>query len=211
MEIIKESIAQYAETHTSAPTTLLQQLERETWLKHLHPGMVSGKLQGHFLSMISYMIQPKNILEIGTFTGYSALCLSKGLQENGILDTIELDEELRPHIEKYIEKAGLEDSIKLHIGNALDLLPKLDKVYDLAFIDADKINYSNYYELVLEKVRKGGFILVDNVLWFGKVISDATDADTIGIRTFNKKVQEDKRVENVLLTLRDGIMLIRKI
>lgn len=211
MEVIPESIAQYAEAHSSAAKPLLQQLERETWLKHLHPGMVSGHLQGQFLTMISYLLQPKNVLEIGTFTGYSALCLAEGLTEGGTLDTIEVDEELEPHIRNYLKKADLEDKVQLHIGNALDIIPKIDKEFDLVFIDADKVNYSNYYDLVFEKVKKGGLILVDNVLWFGKVLADATDEDTQGIKAFNEKIKEDARVENVLLTIRDGIMMIRKL
>ncbi len=211
MEIIPEAIAQYAEAHTSAARPLLKELERETWLRQLHPGMVSGELQGQLLTMLSYMLRPQSILEIGTFTGYATLCLAQGLQEGGVLDTIEINEELEPHIRHYLKAAEMSEKIRLHIGNALDIVPRMNQQFDLVFIDADKINYSRYYELVLEKVKKGGFILVDNVLWFGKVVDGSKDKDTEGIKLFNEKVQADSRVENVMLTIRDGIMMIRKL
>lgn len=206
-----EAIAQYAEAHTSAARPLLKELERETWLRQLHPGMVSGELQGQLLTMLSYMLRPQSILEIGTFTGYATLCLAQGLQEGGTLDTIEINEELESHIRHYLKAAGMSEKIRLHIGNALDIIPTLHQQFDLVFIDADKINYSRYYEQVLEKVKKGGFILVDNVLWFGKVVDGSKDKDTEEIKLFNEKVQADSRVENVMLTVRDGIMMIRKL
>jgi len=211
MEIIPEAIALYAEAHTSAAHPLLEQLERETWLKQLHPGMVSGKLQGQLLMMLSCMLRPQNILEIGTFTGYSTLCLAQGLQKGGVLETIEINEELEPHILRYLKAAEISEKVRLHIGNALDIIPTLNQQFDLVFIDADKINYSQYYELALKKVKKGGFILADNVLWFGKVLEDSKDKDTEGIKLFNERVQADPRVENVMLTIRDGIMMIRKL
>jgi len=210
MNFLPEALAQYIEAHTSPQPPLLQQLERETWLKRLHPGMISGSYQGTFLKMFSYMIRPKAVLEIGTYTGFSAICLAQGLQEDGVLHTIEINEELENPIRHYFKEAGLADKIQLHIGNALDLVPTLEMDFDLVFIDADKINYSRYYDLIFDNVKKGGFILVDNTLWFGKVLEKEQDDDTAAIHALNEKIQNDPRVENVLLGLRDGLMLVRK-
>ena len=209
--MITKTIADYAAAHTSHTSDLLQRLERETWVKRLHPGMVSGAYQGQFLRMLSQMIRPNNILEIGTFTGYSALCLADGLTDEGHLHTLEINEELAQPIQAYIDEAGLNDKVHLHIGHALDLIPTFDEMFDLVFIDADKINYSQYYDLVFDKLKPGGYILADNVLWFGKVAEGNKDKDTAALDAFNQKVQNDERVENVLLTLRDGLLLVRKI
>ncbi len=208
-----KKLENYIINHTSAETKLLRELNRETHVKVLFPRMMSGHLQGKFLEMVSWMIRPKRILEIGTYTGYSALCLASGLSENGLIHTIEINPELEDFIMKYVEKAGLTDRVKLHIGNAIDIIPQLDESFDLVFIDADKENYLNYYNLIFEKVRKGGFILADNALWDGKVIKpeQKMDKETSGITEFNDFVQNDKRVENVLLPFRDGVMVVRKI
>ena len=208
--MLPKSITDYAEAHTTPTSDLLKKLERETWVKRLHPGMVSGGYQGQFLRMLSQMIAPKRILEIGTFTGYSALCLAEGLPEDGLLHTIEINEEMETPIQEYIDAAGLTDKIKLYIGNALEIVPTIDEQFDLVFIDADKINYSRYYDLVFDKVKTGGYILADNVLWFGKVTEKNQDEDTAALNAFNQKIQNDARVENVMLTLRDGLSLIRK-
>ncbi len=210
MNFLSKPLAQYVEAHSSTPSPLLQKLERETWVKRLHPGMVSGAYQGEFLKMFSYMIRPARVLEIGTYTGYSAICMAQGLEEGGTLHTIEINEELENPVREYIEKAGLTNHIQLHIGNALDIIPTLNEAFDLVFIDADKINYSRYYDLVFDKVKKGGFILADNVLWFGKVLDNEQDKDTTALHAFNEKIQADERVENVMLALRDGLMLVRK-
>jgi len=204
---------QYILNHISPEEDFLNELDRETHLKVLRSRMLSGHLQGKILSMISCMIKPKCILEIGTFTGYSALCLAKGLADGGKLHTIEIDDELEWIAKKYINKSGMGDQIIQHIGDARTIIPELKQSFDLVFIDADKREYCEYYKLVFPHLRIGGFILADNILWNGKVIdSEAADEEqTRGILDFNKLVQEDPRVENVILTVRDGIMLIRKI
>lgn len=203
---------QYILNHTSPEEDYLNELDRETHLKVLRSRMLSGHLQGQILSMISCMIKPKCILEIGTFTGYSALCLAKGLAENGQLHTIEIDDEMESIAKKYFNKSGMGNKIIQHIGDARTIIPELKQSFDLVFIDADKCEYCEYYNLVFPYVQVGGFILADNVLWNGKVIdAEAIDEEqTRGILDFNKLVQKDPRVENVILTVRDGIMLIRK-
>ncbi len=210
--MIDSKIEDYSKKHSSDHSNILNELYRETNLKMVHPRMISGKQQGRFLSMLSHMIRPKTILEIGTYTGYSAICLSEGLAENGKIHTIELDPELESIASKYFKKAAVENQIIQYFGNALKIIPELDLLFDLVFIDADKNNYSNYYNLVFDKIRSGGFLLADNVLWSGKVIEPIKkgDKDTPGIIEFNTLVQQDDRVENVLLPLRDGLMLIRK-
>jgi len=210
MSFLLKSIIDYAEAHTTPTSPLLKKLERETWVKRLHAGMVSGGYQGQFLRMLSQMIRPKRVLEIGTFTGYSAICLAEGLTEDGLLHTIEINEELETPIQEYFDAAGLTNKIQLHIGNALELVPTIDEQFDLVFIDADKINYSRYYDLVFDKVKTGGYMLADNVLWYGKVTENQHDEETAALHAFNQKVQNDPRVENVLITLRDGLTLIRK-
>jgi len=211
--LINEQIEYYCETHTTKENDLLYRLNRETHLKSLRPRMLSGHLQGGFLSMISKMIKPANILEIGTFTGYSALCLAEGLQPNGALHTIEIDEELEEIITKYFNLSIHKEKLHLHIGSALEIIPELNKMYDLVFMDAEKREYLQYYEMVLPYVKKGGFILVDNVLWSGKVTEALAENDfeARAIVEFNDFVQNDSRVENLLLPMRDGIMLIEKL
>ncbi|MBR9922412.1 MAG: O-methyltransferase [Bacteroidetes bacterium] len=211
MTITPRQIDEYCEKHSSSPGALLYQLERETHLKTLAPQMLSGSLQGQFMRFISLMLQPKRVLEIGTFTGYGALCLAEGLPKDGELHTIEANQELYHLIEKYISEAGKEDQIKLLKGDAREIIPTLDGPYDLIFVDAGKQDYPWYYEQALPLLRKGGWLLADNVLWSGKVASDISDPDTDQIRAFNAVIQKDSRVENVMLPLRDGLSIIRKL
>lgn len=213
MEFLPEAIDTYSKDHSSSESELLRELNRETHLKILSPRMLSGHLQGRFLSMISHMIKPERILEIGTYTGYSAICLSEGLSDTGKLITIDNNKELEPVLQKYLLKSAKSTQIELLFGNAADIIPTLTDQLDLVFIDADKENYALYFDLVVDKVRSGGVILADNVLWSGKVVEPlkANDRSTKALMDFNKKVQEDSRVENMLLPLRDGIMIMRKI
>ncbi len=213
MDFIDPQLSLYAEEHSTEENNVLAELNRETQAKILMPRMLSGHLQGRILSMISHMISPQRILEIGTYTGYSALCLAEGLSKDGVLHTIEVNDELLPLIKNYIKKAGFDTRIRIHSGNALSIIPTLDGPFDLVFIDADKVNYSNYYDLVFDKIRLGGIILADNVLWSGKVLGQAErmDTDTKALHLFNEKIRSDKRVECVLLPVRDGIFIIRKI
>ena len=211
--MISNELIEYSEYYTKKEAELLHKLNRETHLKVLRARMLSGHMQGRLLQMISQMLQPKRILEIGTYTGYSAICLASGLQKGGKLHTIDINPELEDMILRYFKEANLLKNIKLHIGDALEIIPKLDETFDLVFIDADKENYIKYYEMVLPKVRKGGFILSDNVLWDGKVLEKpkANDKETRGIIEFNKHILKDNRVDNMILTVRDGIQIIRKI
>lgn len=211
MDFIPIPIQQYAEQHTSPSDALLQRIERETHLHVLKSRMLSGHLQGRFLAMISRMIQPRWILEIGTYTGYSALCMAEGLHPDGKLYTLEVSEELGFRAQRYFDESGFKSQIELRIGDAADLIPNLVHEWDLVFIDADKASYRLYYELVLPQLRAGGVILVDNVLWSGKVADEEMqDPATKTIREFNNFVQQDPRVENILLTVRDGLMIVRK-
>lgn len=201
----------YAGLHTSPEPPLLQELYRETHLKTMYPRMLSGHLQGQFLKMVSQMLQPKRILEIGTFTGYSTICLAQGLTSDGLIHTIDSNEESVAIGKKYFEKAGFQDKIITHTGNAVDIIPAIDECCDLVFIDADKENYLNYYHLVFDKIKSGGIILADNAFWDGKVLNPLpNDQETKGIVAFNQFVKNDHRVDNILLTLRDGLMIIRK-
>jgi len=211
MNFIDQSIQLYAEQHTSEESHLLKNINRDTHAKVLMPRMLSGHFQGRILSMISHMIKPKHILEIGTYTGYSALCLAEGLHQDGRLTTIDINEELEDYVRTHINKAGLTTKINFIIGDALQVIPTLKETFDLVFMDADKENYGEYIDVVINKTRLGGFILADNVLWSGKVLRDNQDKDTISIINFNQKIQQDKRVENVLLPIRDGIMIMRKV
>lgn len=206
------NIEEYILNHSDSEDPILAELNRETNLKVLRPRMLSGHLQGKILEMISKMIQPEKILELGTYTGYSAICLAKGLKENGKLHTIEINDELEDIITKYFEKAELTDKIKLHFGDARSIIPEIKEKFDLVFIDADKREYLDYYNLVLDFVKPGGFIFADNVLWSGKVIEleEPDDEYTKGIFDFNKFLKNDDRVEKVILPLRDGLTLIRK-
>jgi caffeoyl-CoA O-methyltransferase len=211
MDIVDVAISDYSGRYSSEEPATLGELNRETYAKVLMPRMLSGHVQGRFLSMISNMISPSNILEIGTYTGYSAICLAEGLKENGKIHTIDINDELAPMVNSFIDKSGMKDKIKTYYGNAKDIIPTLNFEFDLVFIDADKINYSIYYDLVFEKVRKNGFIVADNVLWDGKILDlEKADKDTLAIHHFNEKIKNDNRVENVIATIRDGVMLIRK-
>lgn len=210
--MIDPKIEKYSEEHTSKESEVLHRLNRETHIKVSLPRMLSGHTQGQFLSMISQMIRPKTILEIGTYTGYSAICLAKGLSVDGVIHTIEKNPELENMARKYFQEAEIQHQVNYHLGDAMEIIPELNEVFDLVFIDADKENYLNYYHLVFDKLCSGGYILVDNVLWSGKVLTKpaATDKESLGIIEFNEFIQNDERVENVLLPMRDGIMLIRK-
>lgn len=212
MEFIPEDIQKYVEEHSGKESELLAKLDRETHQKVLMPRMLSGHLQGRVLSMISYMLRPKRILEIGTYTGYSAICLAEGLAEDGKLITLDKNEEIEEMVRDYFEEAGLSDKIDYRIGDAMSLIPDIEGPFDLVFIDADKKNYLNYFNLVFEKVRIGGFIVADNVLWSGKVVQTEKkiDSDTQAILDFNRSMEEDDRVENVLLPIRDGLMVVRR-
>ncbi len=211
--MIDKRIEEYAEEHSSPEDDVLYDLNRKTHLNVIRPKMLSGHLQGRFLQMISEMIQPQRILEIGTYTGYSTICLGRGLAADGKIITIERNPELETMIHNYIAKAGLTGKTILKMGDAAKILPQLDETFDLAFIDADKENYIAYYEMIKPKIRKGGYILADNALWYGKVIDPSQQADdeTAGIIAFNNYIQEDTEVENLLLPFRDGLMLIKKI
>ncbi len=211
MEFLPEQLETYIEAHTRNEDSVLKELNRETYQKVLSPRMLSGHLQGQVLRMLSMMIKPERILEIGTFTGYSGICLAEGLTPTGELHTIDINEELKPMVTSYFEKAHIIDKVKYHIGNAIEIIPKLDMAFDLVFIDADKENYSNYFDLVIDKVCQGGYIIADNVLWSGKVIQPNPDEETKALMAFNDKVQADERVENVLVPVRDGLMVMRKV
>lgn len=210
MHLLSEDIEKYIEAHSEEEDPVMKELNRETHLKVLMPQMLSGHVQGLFLEMVSKMIQPNCILEIGTFTGYAALALAKGLKPDGVLHTIDINAELEDLAAKYIQKAGMEDKVIQHIGKAAEIITKLNGPFDLVFIDADKLNYALYYDLVFEKVSPGGFIIADNVLWSGKVVEEKKDKDTLAIDAFNKKIKEDKRVEKMIVGIRDGLMCIRK-
>lgn len=204
----------YIAAHTTPETPLLQQLTRKTYAKVLMPRMISGHLQGRVLSMITHMMRPARILEIGTFTGYSAICLAEGLPEGGLLHTIDINEELEDMVRDYVQKVGFQDKIIQHIGKAVDIIPTLSEMFDLVFIDADKVNNALYYDLIFDKVKQGGFIIIDNVLWNGKVVGEPDrkiDKDTQRILDFNKKVIDDTRVESVMLPIRDGLTVVRKL
>ena len=212
MKITNQKIQSYAEDHSSPEPDLLKRLNRETYTNMLFPRMLSGHHQGRFLSFISKMISPKTILEIGTYTGYSAICLAEGLQKGGILHTIEINEEFEDLSRKYFQESGLRKSIKLHFGNALEIIPDLHEIFDLVFIDADKENYITYYDQVMKKMNSGGIILADNVLWSGKVIDpEKKDKDTKALRKFNDYVMKDNHVENICVPVRDGMMIIHKL
>lgn len=212
MEFLDPKIDEYVCNHTEEEPELLKELSRETWAKVLQPRMLSGHLQGRVLSMLSKMIKPEVILEIGTYTGYSAICLAEGLSETGVLHTIDINEELKDMTEKYLKKAHLDKIVKTHVGDALDIIPEIQGGFDLVFIDADKENYSNYFDMVIDRVNTGGYIIADNVLWSGKVIEeiDPKDEETQALVNYSNKIKEDNRVEALLLPVRDGLMISRK-
>ena len=212
MDFLPDKIDNYVEQHSESEPELLKQLNRETHLKILQPRMLSGAYQGRVLSMISKLVNPNNILEIGTYTGYSALCLAEGIQADGELHTIDINEELYDFQRKYFDKSPYGNQIHQHLGNALEIIPKLNKTFDLVFIDADKANYPNYFEMIMDKLNPGGIILSDNVLWSGKVTEPvkADDIDTKALIEYNTLLKEDTRVETVILPIRDGLTISRK-
>jgi len=207
---LNAKLLDYCEQNSSLPDQLLQALERETYLKTLSPNMISGSLQGRFLSLISKLIQPQRILEIGTFTAYATLCMAEGLSKNGRIIGIEINNELEFLIRKYVDQSRFSERIEIIFGDALDILPSLEEIFDLVFIDAAKIDYLQYYEIVFPKLRQGGIIIADNVLWSGKVVEKAQDDETRKIQEFNHHVSHDSRVECLLLPFRDGLMILRK-
>lgn len=212
MDIVNHTAEAYAAKFSAPLDDVLQQVEQFTMQHHPHAHMLSGHVQGKLLEMISCMLRPQKILEIGTFTGFSALCLLKGLQQGGKLHTIELRDEDAATAQKYFELAGVTGKVQLHIGNAAAIIPALDEAWDLVFIDADKTGYIDYYELTLPRVKKGGFILADNVLFHGEVLQETVKGKNAkAIQAFNEHVLTDKRVEQVLLTVRDGLLLIKKL
>lgn len=205
-------IEKYIINHTTTEDSVLQELSRETHLKMLRPTMISGHLQGSFLTILVKIFRPIRILEIGTFTGYSAICMAKALSDDAILHTIDINDELEKFVLSYFRKANVYDKIKFHIGNAIDIIPNFDEKFDMVFIDAEKSEYIKYYELVFPKLSDNGIIIADNALWHNKVTDpiENNDDETKGIVAFNNLVQNDKRVENILLPIRDGLMLVRK-
>jgi predicted O-methyltransferase YrrM len=214
MDFISPELLAYCEDHSSSEDELLRHISRETHAKVLMPRMLSGHLQGKTLELLVKILNPLVILEIGTFTGYSGICLARGLGEKGKLITLDINEELEDMVRGFFEKSGLSSKIDYRIGDAMDIIPAIQEKIDMVFIDADKANYINYYNLVVEKMNQGGIILADNVLWSGKVISEKgkkIDKDTQIIMDYNKMVQNDPRFENVLLPIRDGLMLARKL
>ncbi|WP_394906857.1 O-methyltransferase [uncultured Mesonia sp.] len=212
MHFLPEDIDQYTVNHSSPEPELLQKLNRETHQKILQPRMLSGHYQGRVLSMLTKLINPKNILELGTYTGYSALCMAEGMQTDGVLHTIDKNEELFDFQRKYFDKSSWAKQIIQHLGEAKQIIPRLDLNFDLVFLDADKSNYLTYFELIVPKLNSGGIILTDNVLWSGKVTKalNPNDDDTRVLLAYNKKVIEDPRVESVMLPIRDGLTITRK-
>ena len=211
MNFLPEKIDEYVVDNSQKEPQILQELTKETWQRVLNPRMLSGAFQGRILSMISKIINPKDVLEIGTYTGYSAICIAEGISNEATIDTIDKNEELEDIQNRYFKKSGFRDQIKQHIGNALEIIPTLDKKFDLVFIDADKSNYCNYFNLVIGKMKKGGIILSDNVLWSGKVVEklDKKDIDTKALLEYNRLLNSDSRVETVLLPIRDGLSISR--
>lgn len=214
MEFIAPELLVYCEQHSSGEDDLLQYIKRETFDKVLMPRMLSGHLQGKTLELLVKMLGPKTILEIGTYTGYSGICMARGLGKNGKLITLDINDELETMVRGFFEKSGISHKIDYRLGNALDIIPTLQGNFDMVFIDADKANYIKYYELVVDRVNYGGIIIADNVLWSGKILAEKgkkIDRDTQVIMDYNRMVQNDPRVENVLLPIRDGLMLARKL
>lgn len=211
MHFLSEELENYAAQHTEDEPLLLQQLNKRTHLNVLQPRMISGHFQGRFLSLLSKMVQPRTILEIGTYTGYATLCLAEGLHPEGVLHTIDIKEELTDLQREFFDRSGYGNQIVQHLGKAADIIPSLDTTFDLVFIDADKQNYAHYFDLVIEKMTRGGIILSDNVLWSGKVVEEVkpNDKHTQALMAYNQKIKDDPRVETVLLPIRDGITLSR--
>jgi caffeoyl-CoA O-methyltransferase len=211
MDLLSDALQHYLDRHTDPEPELLQFINRETHLKVTMPRMLSGHFQGRLLSMLSKLIRPLRILEIGTYTGYATLCLAEGLAENGIIHTIDINEELLERVAVFFEKSGLQHKIIQHTGNAVDIIPLIKESFDLVFIDADKKNNESYYDLVIDRLHSGGVIIVDNVLWSGKVLNDSPDKDTLTIQKFNEKITNDPRTEKLILPVRDGLFVVRKI
>ena len=209
MIFIDEKIIEYSIKNSDPPSNLLNDLERETNLKILQPRMLSGNFQGRFLSFLSKISKPKSVIEIGTYTGYSALCIAEGLDPNGVIHTIDNNEELTYIQNKYFEKSNYRSNIKQYTDDAIKILPKLNITFDFAFIDADKINYINYYEIIIKKMKKGGLIVSDNVLWSGKVLEEknSQDEETEMLKKFNSMLKKDKRITNLIVPLRDGLSI----
>ena len=211
-EFIDQKIMDYVDLYSQQEPLLLKELNKETNLKVLNPRMLSGSYQGRILSIISKILKPKMVLEIGTYTGYSALCIAEGLDIGGTIDTIDINEELQRIQNKFFDKSGFAKQINQHLGNALDIIPKINKTFDLVFLDADKENYIEYFNLIIDKVNSGGVIIADNVLWSGKVIkADTNDLVTNKLIEFNNLINKDKRIENIILPFRDGLSICRKI
>jgi caffeoyl-CoA O-methyltransferase len=207
-----QRIEQYCNAHTSAEGPVLEALERASYLRTLHPQMIAGPQQGKLLEMLSLMLRPKYVLEIGGFTGYSAICLGQGVQDGGMLYSVEVNAELGYIFKEFTTKAGLADKVTLIHGDATEVIPTFDDAYfDLIFLDAGKMDYLQHYQLALPKLRVGGFLIADNVLWFGKTVHDLHDETAIALREFNAYVQEDTRVENLMLQIRDGLLVVRKL
>ena len=211
MHFLSEELENYAAQHTEDEPLLLQELNKRTHLNVLQPRMISGHFQGRFLSLLSKMVQPRTILEIGTYTGYATLCLAEGLHPDGVLHTIDIKEELTDLQREFFDRSGYGNQIVQHLGKAADIIPSLDTTFDLVFIDADKQNYAHYFDLVIEKMNRGGIILSDNVLWSGKVVEEVkhNDKHTQALMAYNQKIKDDPRIETVLLPIRDGITLSR--
>ena len=213
MDFLPQEISDYAERHTSPESDVLTTLNRETYSKVLMPRMLSGHIQGQTLKMFAHMIRPKRVLEIGTYTGYSAICMAEGLADGGVLHTIDINAELEDMIRSFISKAGMNGKIEFHLADAMSRINELNETWDMVFIDADKENYSNYFDAVIDNVAPGGFIIADNVLWSGKVTKETepNDAETAALKVYAEKVQADPRVENVLVPIRDGLLIARKL
>lgn len=213
MHFIPEALDNYVVAHSENEPELLQKLTRETFQKILQPRMLSGHYQGRVLSMMSKLVQPRNILEIGTYTGYSALCLAEGMKKDGVLHTIDINEELFDFQKKYFDQSEYKNQIVQHLGNALEIIPELELNFDLIFIDADKDNYPKYFDIVIDRLNPGGIVLSDNVLWSGKVIEKLKpdDESTKALLEYNKLLKEDPRIETVLLPIRDGLTISRKL
>ncbi len=211
MEFLAPKIEEYITQHSESESELRQKINRQTHLEVLKPRMLSGHLQGNILALLSRMIRPQRILEIGTYTGYSALCLAEGLTENGKLHTIDINEELENRVRHYFAQSPFAHQIEFHVGEALKIIPNLKETFDLVFIDADKENYVNYFEAVIDKVRSGGFIIADNVLWSGKIVDETqTDPSTVALRKFNQKIKHDSRVGGTIFPIRDGLYVMHK-
>ncbi len=209
---VDKRIEDYCKEHTSKESEALRYIDRQTHLRFLKPNMISGNWQGNLLKVLSLLVQPKNVLEIGTFTAYATLCLADGLADGGVVHTIEKDVILEDFILSTIEKYGYEDRIKLHIGNAMEIIDQIEGEFDLIFIDADKANYPAYFEKCVSRLRSGGLIIADNILWYGKVVLPVKDSDkeTKAIKLFNETVSKDPRFDSLILPIRDGIMVARK-